>query len=102
MVDSRLSECIRERKAEVEPTNKRLNNLANDRWTAGGADGQPGLTVFEDYRGTHARQGPFSWCDGVGFGAEEAECVGRPWCDGKIIHLIVEHNSSAWNDHLGA
>src|SRR5262245_25403713 len=38
MVDSRLSERLRQRKAKVEAANERLNNLADDGWAAGGAD----------------------------------------------------------------
>src|SRR5262245_11265051 len=76
MVDPRLSEGIRKRKAKVEAANERLNNLANDGWAAGGADREHGLAVVEDDRRAHARQGSFTRSDGVGFGAEEAEGIG--------------------------
>ena len=62
--------------AQVQVANDRQHSLRDDPGPAGGTDGQKRAIAPEHDRRTHAGQGTFARCNGIGLAANQAKGVG--------------------------
>ena len=88
--------------SEINHVDNHLEHRGDDDGSAGSAEHQERLVIFQDDGGSHGRKRALAGRDGISLALHESEHVGCAGLGGEVVHFVVQQKSGAGQSDAAA